>query len=646
MTEQTGRCGICQSLGVYMALLENVAVDMSAQHVLTEHETGDETGDTVQPNATNCHIYSVLRGILQISDGTLANARLISSHRGSGINVASVDQLHGRLYTQPNHILFNAVSRIFRMRVPEKVSKLFVLRQLVECKVLHNNCRARNQQLERLHSEGGTTNFRIILIDVKKKKLIRATVDKKYVALSYCWGSVSHFRLQTREKNVPALMQDGALTNPTPPLPRTVQNAIQFVNELRLRYLWVDALCIVQDDEVEKPVQINSMDLIYSRAIFTLVAMDGDSSDYGLPGVQPHSRPLRCHQLATKHVVAEKLQFQAIYNNSAWSTRGWTYQESILSKRLVYFSKWGVWYQCLTTFKSDNGKVGDNHEEGMYSKVGMALNPIYMIVPAMARMNRSTSLSKYFFEGWTKLVEDYSGRQLRQVDDRVNALSGINSQFMARIGSDRGCFFGIPWIFFNYGIMWTLKDQESEIFRRKEFPSWAWAGWEGACEYQFALSMRYGYPEDEWSRSTILTSQVIERGRLQFSTDSIDCTDFLLSTNATLARTTNFGYYSSVYHQTSLCGFLLGCTREGELPEMSKFIALTTRRIPTRENNVHDSYRGTLRWAREVGQANTAVLVVLLVQDGKENMERLGIGVMFWNNWQKFHRTTRDILLA
>src|SRR5882724_5751050 len=133
MTKQTGGCGICQSLGVYMALLENVAVDMSAQQVLTEHETGD----TVQPNPTNCHIYSVLRGILQISDGTLANARLMSSHRGSGINVTSVDQLHGRLYTRPNHILFNAVSGIFRMRVPEKVSKLFVLRQLVECKVLH-----------------------------------------------------------------------------------------------------------------------------------------------------------------------------------------------------------------------------------------------------------------------------------------------------------------------------------------------------------------------------------------------------------------------------------------------------------------------------------------------------------------------------
>ena len=79
---------------------------------------------------------------------------------------------------------------------------------------------------------------------------------------------------------------------------------------------------------------------------------------------------------------------------------------------------------------------------------------------------------------------------------------------------------------------------------------------------------------------------------------------------------------------------------------MSKFIALTTRRIPTRENDVQDSCRGTLRWAREVGQAKTAVLVVLLVQDGKDKMERLGIGVMFWSNWQKFPRTTRDIVLA
>ena len=73
-------------------------------------------------------------------------------------------------------------------------------------------------------------------------------------------------------------------------LPATIRDAIHFVRRLKERYLWVDSLCIIQDDVENKQRQIANMSNIFSGACLTLVAACGDSCQAGLSGALPGSR--------------------------------------------------------------------------------------------------------------------------------------------------------------------------------------------------------------------------------------------------------------------------------------------------------------------------------------------------------------------
>jgi hypothetical protein len=85
-------------------------------------------------------------------------------------------------------------------------------------------------------------------------------------------------------------MQSGVLQNIWLNLPKTIRDAIDLVRALKERYLWVDALCLVQNDQADMQKGIDIMDIIYERAVMTIVAASGDSANSGLPGVHRGSR--------------------------------------------------------------------------------------------------------------------------------------------------------------------------------------------------------------------------------------------------------------------------------------------------------------------------------------------------------------------
>lgn len=116
-----------------------------------------------------------------------------------------------------------------------------------------------------------------LLIDVKRQCLVLAVPDCRYACLSYVWGGAS--TLKTNGGSLSNLMQENSLQFHWDQIPRTIRNTISLVDQLGIPYLWVDSMCIVQDDEEGKHAQIQAMAGIYANAYVAIVASNGWDAD-------------------------------------------------------------------------------------------------------------------------------------------------------------------------------------------------------------------------------------------------------------------------------------------------------------------------------------------------------------------------------
>jgi hypothetical protein len=133
---------------------------------------------------------------------------------------------------------------------------------------------------------------------------------------------------------------------------QTILVAIELVSELKMRYLWVDALCIVQDHARDKHNQISPMHEIYSSAHLTVVQQAGFDANAGLPGVRDDTRsPLMAH---TDFLVAWPLtEPPEVLTSTVYSSRGWTLQEILLSKRCLHFFDKHLTMICVKEVQQD-----------------------------------------------------------------------------------------------------------------------------------------------------------------------------------------------------------------------------------------------------------------------------------------------------
>jgi hypothetical protein len=109
-------------------------------------------------------------------------------------------------------------------------------------------------------------------IDVQNRCIVRASHHVRYAALSYTWGSRKQYCLT--KQNTLRLEESRSFDGLEEELGPTVLDSMKVCSRLSIPYLWIDALCIVQDDTENKHAQIQNMDHVYANAYVTLV--DGD----------------------------------------------------------------------------------------------------------------------------------------------------------------------------------------------------------------------------------------------------------------------------------------------------------------------------------------------------------------------------------
>ncbi len=150
---------------------------------------------------------------------------------------------------------------------------------LKECREHHDHSSsARGLDIQSL----GNASFRVI--DVANHRLVELSTGRPYVALSYTWGgTMDKYPLAL------ALGKDGKLSLEN--IPPTIRDAIVLTNLLGQKYLWVDWICIKQDDPEDKARLVPRMNVIYESADFTIVAATGKDAGAGIPGLGPNPGP-------------------------------------------------------------------------------------------------------------------------------------------------------------------------------------------------------------------------------------------------------------------------------------------------------------------------------------------------------------------
>lgn len=267
-------------------------------------------------------------------------------------------------------------------------------------------------------------------------------------------------------------------------LPNLFQDAVRICRRLQISYLWIDSLCILQDNIDDWQTESAKMALYYEGALLTISAtMSPDST---VPFLT--ERPSEWLPKGTDF-VDDNGETRIVYgrryarDNEARDlgplvTRAWTWQESVLSSRLVHYTPAEIIWECDSKFERESGArpdlrrgnyygwFYDNYEEGPDMRMRRALRQI-------SKSDSITSKAQL----WSQLVSTYCSRELTYQTDRLLALSGVASRFQA--GTHLRYLAGLWEEYLPLHLCWYQERWNSNQlpFSPSEYiaPSWSWA---------------------------------------------------------------------------------------------------------------------------------------------------------------------------
>jgi Heterokaryon incompatibility protein (HET) len=363
-------------------------------------------------------------------------------------------------------------------------------RQLHHCQQNHHEC----------NEAGGMTmpSYLIKISDVNATapylRLISPHMRVEYVALSYCWGSGR--QLKTLTQTVCQFVDHGI---PYSQLPKTIQDAVIATQKLGLHFLWVDAICIVQDDAIFMTQELALMPEIYCNATLTICASRTSSCDDGF--LQDVIRPDLSRDLIWEIGISQHCQGRFYIGSdhveacpgsaghdgrvfcffspgrtdrtSLLDGRAWTFQEYLLPIRILDFDSYSWTWVCLPPDMGYEGVPGQTKDvtiEKLLAREGFHIE---------TKVHQSLGESL-----WGFLASHYNRRAVTYQDDKLPAISALAKV----VGTINGDVYlaGIWKSHFPAGLLWkpftgrtatVLWKQFSDPRRTNQYvaPSWSWA---------------------------------------------------------------------------------------------------------------------------------------------------------------------------
>ncbi|KAJ8114074.1 hypothetical protein OPT61_g3953 [Boeremia exigua] len=352
-----------------------------------------------------------------------------------------------------------------------------------------------------------------------------------YVALSHVWGVAKGLPRTTTET-----IQSYKEGIPWTAMPIALQEAIVLTRALGIRWLWVDALCLVHDDAASKIDESMTMDQIFGNAFLTIAATSAaDSSSYPLfpTQVQPFKIQATDNKgSAFKIYVREQpnhYSFKAPFDESAhmndWELpfnmsddanrdtpllkRAWAFTERLLSPRILHFTKSEMIFECREGYQCECGRIDDvrfdsratdsikqdfarviyeaNRRPSFDGSVHDQMNGVESVTSQLASTTLTTGAEiisqkrEEALQLWSYIITEFTARTITYASDRLLAIANIADQLSPALHSG---YVAGQWTFSTLGLLWYPND--STMCRRSKplpdhnIPSWSWASVEGS----------------------------------------------------------------------------------------------------------------------------------------------------------------------
>jgi hypothetical protein len=286
-----------------------------------------------------------------------------------------------------------------------------------------------------------------------------------YVSLSHCWGKAPPCR--TTQATLASHLAGIAIKQ----LPQTFQDAIFVCKELGFRYLWIDSLCIVQDDQLDWEVESARMADVYHGA--ELVLATSSAKDM-VSGFLKKREKLVNGQVSAQISPEGRTSVLAyrtmVHKSGIWpgedplNGRAWAFQEKYLARRFLSFSSKELSWECQTASDCECGEQMRETQAGPG-----CLYTSKLIHPNLMRLERPD-----IYDYWNSfIVHQYTTRDLTRDSDKLIALSGVAALFQKNL-PDR-YIAGLWESDIVRGIAWHATSRDRQPAINLVLPSWSWA---------------------------------------------------------------------------------------------------------------------------------------------------------------------------
>lgn len=377
------------------------------------------------------------------------------------------------IYGDPDHGPIHPDAQLGLPILPKfgGIQQFKMLRQWIQlCDQTHNclsnrvNSKIIGKMPTRLVYVGSDIGSKMHLVDTSKH------AADKYVALSHCWGVLSErdkFCLYTYNK------QKLEQAIPFDSLPKTFRDAVTVTRNLGILYLWIDSLCIIQDDEQDWEAEAARMGPVFSSAYCTIAASSATSSLQGFLGTRMPRAATTINTLQGRVYLAEPIDdFHRHVEQGALNKRGWVFQERVLSRRTIHFTSAQMYWECGGGIQCETQARLRNNQSELIS------DPDFPAYALSYHKDDRIRLIQY-------LYRVYSGLSLTKTTDRSKAILGLQERLAYAFGSSAK--YGVLSAYFERMLLWEPENpggmSRIAYTQTQRVPSWSWMACVGKIRY-------------------------------------------------------------------------------------------------------------------------------------------------------------------